>query len=100
MHDPEISKEEKRAIQSKGGKTSYKTRQSFLRALSLKDSKDVVVLLEDTINRTRNGSIEARIANCLGFLSGHLLRALELSEMEKRLEEIEKHLEKKDANKI
>lgn len=42
----------------------------------LKNSRDVAELLEETINRVRQGSLDLRAANTIGFLAGIHLRAL------------------------
>jgi hypothetical protein len=36
-----------------------------------------VSLLGDTINRTRTGALDPRVANSIGYLRGTLLRAFE-----------------------
>lgn len=43
----------------------------------LKSSGEVIELLEETINRVRQGPFDLRAANSIGFLSGILLKALE-----------------------
>lgn len=54
---------------------------------------DVIYLLVDTINQVRAGSMDARIANCLGVLSSHLLRAMEHGEMQESLARIEEYIQ-------
>ena len=46
-------------------------------------------LLGDTINRTRTGQIDPRVANSAGYLCGILLRAFEVSNVEDRLATLE-----------
>ena len=83
---------------AKGGRAPKKVFKP-LPLVEIKDSKGVVELLTTTINEVRNGDIDVRIANCLGFLSSHLLKALEISEFEGRLEKIERViLEKRTFN--
>jgi hypothetical protein len=54
----------------------------------LKNIGDVSELLEETINRVRQGPFDLRAANAIGFLAGILLKALD-----QRLEERLAHLE-------
>ena len=64
----------------------------------LTDSKMVVCLLADTINRVRrvgpDGSLDPKAANCIGLLTSKLLGAQKELEAEKRLKRIEKALDK------
>jgi hypothetical protein len=54
----------------------------------LKSIGDVSELLEETINRVRQGPFDLRAANSIGFLAGTLLKAFD-----QRLEERVAHLE-------
>lgn len=91
-HNPAM-KEQKRAAVIKGGKMSKKNR-SFLPTVLLSQPKDIVGLLNTTINEVRGGLIELRIANCIGYLSGHLMKAFEISDLEDRVSKLEKTLNK------
>ena len=53
-------------------------------------TEDIIFLLTDTIQRVRSGEFDIKMANCLGILSGHLLKAFELAQIEGRVEIIEK----------
>ena len=57
--------------------------------LSLKSTEEVTQLLEKTINEVRRGDLDKSIANCVGYLSGVLLKCLEQSELEQRISKIE-----------
>jgi len=92
-HNPEVSEEKKLAV-IKGGLSPKKNNLDLL-PLEIKNVQDVVNLLEDTINKVRSGKMPVNIANCIGYLSGHLIKALESSEIEERLEELEKIVFKK-----
>src|SRR3989344_4843132 len=89
-HNPAISAEEKLEAQIRGGKANKIAIQAPLPAVSVKRTTDVVLLLDDTISRVRSGELDLRIANTIGYLSGHLIKALEVSDLEARLEELEK----------
>lgn len=92
-HNPETAEEKKAAV-IKGG-LSPKKNTLDLPPVEIKSVQDVVKLLEDTINRVRGGEMPTNTANCVGYLGGHIIRALETSEIEKRLEELEKIVFKK-----
>ena len=94
-HNPKM-KEQKLAAVIRGGKSSKKN-CNRLPAVPLNDPKDVVALLSRTINEARTGSIELRVANCIGYLSGHLIKAIEISNLEERISKIEDNLNKKET---
>ena len=83
-HDPDME-EAKRLATTKGGK-SPKKNYNPLSPIEIEGSKDVVRLLVTTIGEVRQGEIDLRVANCVGFLAGHLLKALELGEVDEKLE--------------
>lgn len=87
-HSPETKDERARASQ-KGGQTPKKN-YTPLPALTLRRPDEVVVLLEDTINMVRSGEIDLKVANTLGFLSGHLIKAIEIADLDGRVETIER----------
>jgi hypothetical protein len=91
FHNPDISEEQKKEAQSKGGKGNHRV-QEPMSPLGLKQTKDVVSLLEETINALRAGQLDVKIANGVGYLAGQLVKAIEISELEKRVEGIEKVL--------
>ena len=92
-HNPETKDLRKEAV-IKGGKGNKKETHS-LDLIKVENSKDVVDLIVKTINELRTGLIDVRVANCTFYGSGQLIKALETSDLEKRLEEIEKILEEK-----
>jgi hypothetical protein len=66
-----------------------KTQTSDVAARPLKSIGDVSELLEETINQVRQGQIDLRASNAIGFLAGMLLKALEKSRVEERLQNLE-----------
>jgi hypothetical protein len=86
-HNPDTQEEKQLAVQ-KGGFASKKTDMNLI-PVDIKTPQQVAALLEDTINRVRNGEIPPNIANTIGYLAGHMLKALEVSEMDQRVEMIE-----------
>lgn len=90
FHNPAISKDEKRLAQTRGGANRGLTVIEPSEPMQLETAKDVRTLLADTINRVRAKRLDVRIANCLGILSGHLIKAIETDSIEDRVEKIER----------
>ena len=74
-----------------GGKRNrhWKTEDGDLPQIPLKSIGDVSGLLEETINRVRQGPFDLRAANVIGFLAGILLKALDSGRVEERLDHLE-----------
>ena len=62
------------------------------RAPSLTRPGQVRKLLQRTVFEVRQGTITPAIANSIGFLCNCLLKSLEQTEIERRLDEIEKRV--------
>lgn len=92
FHNPDISDEEKREAQTNGGANRVLTLKEPLPVLPIANQDDAVLLVADTINRVRAGKLDIRTANCLGFLADKLLKALEASQTNDKLEKIERLL--------
>lgn len=90
FHNPEIDEGSKKSAQSRGGKGNATLIREPLPPVSIKEAKDVVLLLEDTVNRVRAGEVEVRIGNCIGLLSGQIIKALEIAQLQNRVEIIER----------
>lgn len=86
-HNPD-TKEERALANSKGGMTPKKNGHP-LPPMEIVEHQDVVLLLVDTINRVRSGEMDIRIANCLFIGSGHLIKAMEVAQLDGRFEIIE-----------
>jgi hypothetical protein len=98
FHNPNISNEEKKETQTQGGQARGLRVKEPLEKIPIKKIPDVALLLVDTINRVRDGTLDIRVANCLGFLSDKLMRALEVSDLEERFDKLEQLVGEK-ANK-
>jgi hypothetical protein len=48
-----------------------------------------MLLLADTINKVRSGKMDTKTANCIGYLSGHMVKIFEISNIERRLDKLE-----------
>jgi len=88
-HDPE-SKQKFKEITKKGGMVKRKV-QVYLAPIEFKgDAREILDLLADTINRVRSNQMPPRIANTIGYLAGHMIKALEIAEIEERLKKVER----------
>ena len=83
-HDPNME-EAKRIATTRGGMAPKKNYDP-LPPIKIDDSKDIVRLLVTTISEVRQGEIDIRVANCVGFLAGHLIKAFEIGEVNEKLE--------------
>lgn len=93
LHNPEISEEDKKEAQTRGGQNRARIIKEALPEIKIKTSKDAVLLLTDTINRVRAGEMDTKIATTIGYLSGHLIKAYEVSDLEERFSRLEKTIE-------
>lgn len=91
-HNPATRKAKQEAV-IKGGLAKKHEDLVLLESIELKNPEQVIELLEDTINRIRRvnqeGEMPIKVASTIGFLATHLLRAMETSDLDKRLEIIE-----------
>ncbi len=93
FHDP-AREDERQAGRRTGGKVG---RAAVLPSdsafMDIKTSADVVALLADTINRVRVGEIDPRVGNCVGYLAGVMMKAIEEGATEDRLKALEAAVE-------
>lgn len=94
-HNPAISTEVKKLAQAKGGQANKIIVKEPLPPLKITDTKDIVMLLEDTIAHVRSGEMDLKIATTIGYLSGHLIKAFEISYLEERVIKIESIIEQR-----
>jgi hypothetical protein len=87
-HDPD-SKEEKALAVKKGGAVKQTRVIGELEKVRVVEPSDLITLLAKTIGEVRAGVIDTRVANTVGFLSGHLLRAYEFAETAEKLEVVQ-----------
>ncbi len=90
LHNPDISEEEKREAQSKGGEARALVVKEPLGELALTNPNDTITLMADTIQKVRAGEMDIRTANCLGFLTDKLLKAFEVAKLNDKVEYIER----------
>lgn len=94
LHNPDVPEEEKFNAQSNGGKGNAIKVCEPLELIKLEEPSDVILLLADTISRVRAGEMDLRVANCIGYLSGHLTKAFEVSNLSQKLDSIERAVSK------
>src|SRR3989344_867284 len=83
-HDPE-NKEAKMEAVTKGGLAPKKVKLNMA-VVPIKTVDDVIDILEETINAVRTGEIPtSNPANTIGFLCGHILKAIEISSVGPKL---------------
>ncbi len=92
FHNPTISAEEKKQIQRRGGQNRVTTISTPLPPIKMEKISDVVSLLAEVINEVRTGRMDTKVANCLGVLSGSLIKAMEISALEGRIEILERRI--------
>jgi len=86
-HNPD-TQEEKHLAVVQGGMARKSSEVNFP-AVELKTPQQVVNLLAETINQVRGGLVPPQIANTVGFLAGHMLKAMEVANLDQRLELVE-----------
>lgn len=86
-HNPDTQHQKHLAV-VRGGQ-ARKDIEVHLSPIELKTPQQVVVLLADTINQVRAGEVPPNIANTIGYLAGHMLKAIEVANLDQRLELVE-----------
>jgi hypothetical protein len=76
----------------------WKVEEGNLPHRPLKTIGHVSELLEETINRVRQGPFDLRPANAIGFLAGTLLKAIDSGRTEDRLAHLEAVLDWQDGD--
>jgi hypothetical protein len=77
---------------SKGGRRRTVYRPDALKEFAApKTAADVSDLLAESIIEIRAGKLDPKVANALGYLGTSLLRALEVADVERRLDLLEGH---------
>jgi hypothetical protein len=91
FHDPAKAQERTAARRAGGRKRSQ---PAVVLApdtpdLALASMADVASLLAVTINQTRRGELDPKVANCVGYLGSVLVKTLEQSDLERRIQMLE-----------
>jgi hypothetical protein len=88
-HSPHISEDEKKSASALGGYNRNPVIYRILPEIIIKDTRDIPALLIDTIAHLRSGELDVRLGTAIGYLSGVLINAFILAEIETRIEKIE-----------
>lgn len=88
-HELSMVEERQQAVKRGGYAPKPRKGASQLTPIAIKSVGDILTLLEDTLNRVRTEPMTHQKANCIGYLSGIALKALEQNNLEIRLEAVE-----------
>jgi hypothetical protein len=93
FHDP--AKAGQRAIATaKGGRRSHRRLPGLPDAQPPQTPQNIADTMAQVIAGVLRGDIDPRIANCAAFCSGTLIKAIEISELDRRLAALERIIEK------
>ena len=89
LHNPDIPEEEKQLARVKGGENNIVLVGEIMGESKVRTSEDIVELMESVINRVKQGNLDIRVANTIGYLAGVTQKAIREVEVEDRLKRIE-----------
>lgn len=89
FHDPAKAAARRQAQSAGGLANRMATLPADAPDVKVEDAADVVKLLSATINQTRRGEVDPRVANAVGYLANIVLAATGQRELENRLAELE-----------
>ena len=92
LHNPDIPEEEKQLARVKGGENNIVLVGEIMGESKVRTSEDIVELMESVINRVKQGNLDIRVANTIGYLAGVSQKAIKDVEVEGRLKRIEESL--------
>lgn len=88
-HDPD-KREQRVEAWKRGGETTASMYKPSLPSLRIEQAQDVVRLVTKTINEVRSGKAHPQVANTIFYGANALIKALELTELQERLENVER----------
>ena len=88
FHSDEHKSQRSEAV-AKGGKT-VKKNLGHTEIIKIRNSGDVQVLLEDTVNDLRQGKISNKTAHTISYLAGNAMKAFEQYKKEKDAEKVDR----------
>lgn len=95
FHEPSIADKRKKALSS-GGKQRKKP--VLLEEIKINSIADVLPLLNKCINEVRTGELNSKNANTIGYLVNIVLETLKITEIDKRLKEVENAIQLREKN--
>jgi hypothetical protein len=90
FHDPKRATERLEAQRAGGLRNKAASLPLDTPDHDVKNAGDIVALLGLTLNQVRKGQIDPRLANSVGYISGILLKALEVETLEQRVSALER----------
>lgn len=90
-HNPKTKKQKRSAV-IKGGRGNKKEIYN-LEPIEVKSQKDTPKLILKIMNELRLGLIDVRVANCLFYGSNQLIKALEISDLEQKVEKLDNNIQ-------
>jgi len=93
LHNPDIPEEQKQLARVKGGENNLVLVGDVMPVTEIKTNRDIVTLMEDVINRVKQGTLDVRVANTIGYLAGVSQKAIRENKVEDRLKDIQKALQ-------
>ncbi len=91
FHNPE-TETKRQETKRKGGKSKVIVVKGKFPAVKIKKVSDVVKFLTDLINGVLIGEIDLRISTGLTYIANSVLKGLELSQVESRIDKLETKL--------
>jgi len=89
LHNPDIPEEEKQLARIRGGENNAVLIGELMEESKVRTSEDIVILMESVINKVKQGVLDIRVANTIGYLAGVSQKAIKEVEVEDRLKRIE-----------
>jgi len=89
MHDPDNKEAHLDACRRGGSVKPTAIKGDLKRVTDIETPHDVIRLLSATIEEVRAGKIDPKVANTIGYLSSHLLKAFEVANLEGKVEELQ-----------
>lgn len=89
LHNPDIPEEEKKMARVRGGENNAVLIGEIMGESKVRTNEDIVELMEGVINKVKQGVLDVRVANTIGYLAGVSQKAIKEVEVEDRLKRIE-----------
>lgn len=96
FHDPDQADERRKAQSFGGSRNRMKTLDGDAPDVKVESCQDIVRLIGETINQVRKGQIDPRVGNAIGYLANVLIKAYEQGNLEKRIEDLEAAVKRKN----
>ncbi len=91
-HTPDINNKEKQYSRYRGGVNRHSRAKTAIPKIVLNTMRDIPAFLVCTIDRMNSGAIDVRLGTAIGYLSNVLMKSYELSDLERRVENVENYI--------